>query len=649
MEMLNKQATVAAHNANVYNPGREPAQKRKREKAQDQLRNRMRKRNNGASTSVVSARSFGSQREKGESAIVAGIKPRVWGDVKHNSTSEEWRSHEARYSTLAQPDRMIRDKRHRQGEVPLTELVDRVIQRRGHTTVQSSPMTIRALKPPAFQHRGLIRKIQPVSIKQKPTSGGPYVVVLNRSSTTKASGSTGIREPKDLPPLKHDNNSSDLEIATWRPELSTNHEPYVHPNAEDRSVTNYRLQMQQAIKMAELRCDFSTSSKPLHKHEPLPAIQVAYEVAEKPQVAMNSAAGDEAEAAIDKKEPMAPKLQGHNVKSIQNEFLGKTNRFTSSQEVLQQMQARKRAKRRKAKGDDFNNPLRTRNRFTTKTKLFKADLQKVRELSIIQEDQSSISDRLSRLSAGRTSVASFKSMASLKRIEESEIPGYTGCSLSSEQEDSGITEIEHAETNADAPSILDDEGEHLNADMSDESETPASSADTDPADEISSPLGPDVNVINTSTDCFACDSVEQTTEGLNDAQEPVVDTAPSSPGGRSQSLPQPESQTLSETRTDDSSTSSTLIQGNCTDPAVQCTCTNSSDPSEETATSRDPGVHELHVSHTYSSYEEDAEATKESTLAGNQQSNDVDVEGSDHPQGITANTFQMRDIILPVQ
>ena len=42
---------------------------------------------------------------------------------------------------------------------------------------------------------------------------------------------------------------------------------------------------------------------------------------------------------------------------------------------------------------------------------------------MIQEDQSSISDRLSRLSAGRTSVASFRSVASLKRIEETEVPG----------------------------------------------------------------------------------------------------------------------------------------------------------------------------------------------------------------------------------
>ncbi|XP_038054573.1 uncharacterized protein LOC119726792 isoform X2 [Patiria miniata] len=660
MLRLNEQATVAAHNADVYNPGRGSAQKRKREKAQDQLRNRMRRRNNGPSTSMVSTRSFrSSQRDKDESTLMPGVKS-LWDDAKHNSTSEEW-SQEARYTTLAHPDRVGADKRHRQGEVPLTELVGRVMQRRGHSTTQSSPMTIRALRPPAppyaIQHRGLIRKIQPVN-KRKPASGGPYVVVLNRSSSANLSGPTESKEPRDLPPLKQHHNSADVEIATWRPELTMTHEPYVHPNAEDRSVTNYRLQMQQAIKIAELRCDFSTSSKPMHKHAPLPAIQVAYEVSDTPK-ACNSNVEDKADAVGTEKDQVAHQPES-KLKGLQRETFQKANRFTSSHEVLQQMQARKHAKRRKAHGNDFNNPLRTRNRFTTKMKVFKADLQKSRELSIIQEDQSSISERLSRLSAGRTSAASFRSVGSLKRIEESEIP-----SITNKQEVSGASKTESKENNRN-PDALSTVNIVEHPDTNVLCESTGTPADPDPlsqSDEMLPLLHSDDSADSSddgadnadTTSDFASDSVEPTSEGLSngqDSQESLTNTDLCSPCEISKILPQQVQDMPPEVGTDNST--SVPSQDDVTDSDTKC-ITNSminSSQSMDSATPEDSRYqHGSIISDICdtSSSSEDASVLVETKSAMNQKPDGSYVEKADSQQGFTANTFDLRDVILPAE
>ncbi|XP_071809934.1 uncharacterized protein [Asterias amurensis] len=435
-ELVHEQLVVAAHNADAYNPGRGSAQKRKRDKAQEQLRHRMRRRNNGTSSSMVSSRLKNSSHSgMGETTQVKGVKT-VWHTIKNNS-KDEWQTQEAHYSALAHPDRVTGgEKKARHEVVPLGELVDRVMQRRGHMK-DTSPMTIRAIKPPAppyaIQQPSLIRKMvhvqQPIT-KRKPKSSGPYVVVLKRDISTKSSDLAMNTGSKALPPIKQQNNSEDVEMGTWRPELETNHKPYIHPNAEDRSVTNYRLQMQQAIKIAELRGDFTTSTKPMHKHAPLPAIQVSYEVHEdqpletsvKVELDVDATTATEEPIIVEQKEKQVDNQESVKIVTKDSNVLN-PNRFTSSKEVLTQMQARKQAKRRKIKGDDFNNPLRTRNRYTAKSKQFKADINKERELSMIQEDQSSISDRLSRLSAGRTSVASFRSVASLKRIEETEVPG----------------------------------------------------------------------------------------------------------------------------------------------------------------------------------------------------------------------------------
>ncbi len=198
---------------------------------------------------------------------------------------------------------------------------------------------------------------------------------------------------------------SSMEVNTWRPELDKNaRRTESTTDGEDRGVTNYKLQMQHAARLAEARFDYSNSSKKnrLQTFNALPPISS--------QVDKNSDSKSQ-----DTLESSDVTTDNRNARS------------QSSDEILQAMKNYKTAKR-KPSGDDFNTILRTRNRYTAKTKLFKEELSRARALStIIDEDQSSVSSdgKTSRcLSERRSSQASLRNLSaqSLNRIEEAKTP-----------------------------------------------------------------------------------------------------------------------------------------------------------------------------------------------------------------------------------
>lgn len=211
-------------------------------------------------------------------------------------------------------------------------------------------------------------------------------------------------------------NKSPSELKTWRPALDTVHQPNVLPEAEDRSVTNYRLQLQHANKLAEARFEFQhqvPSNKTVEEMtmqtlNPLPPIQSVYPA--------NGPEGptEDCVEAVTKTDPQ----QG-----TPNEHI--LDRTSSKSEILNLKKSQKEAKRQKQVESEEFTLLRTRKRFTNKTKQFKSELERARQLSAIEEDLSSLSSARLRSSSGRQPSFSSSSANSLNRIHEGSIPNST--------------------------------------------------------------------------------------------------------------------------------------------------------------------------------------------------------------------------------
>ena len=242
------------------------------------------------------------------------------------------------------------------------------------------------------------------TLRKHPKNKGPYFVVLHRENPESLEGRSELESIRG----KSLDSSLELDINTWRPELDKNVRRKGSSVDEDRGVTNYKLQMQHAARLAEARFDYSNSSKKMQTFNALPPITNQVSQGEYKSARRKSSHGesdsDEAESGED---------------VVQNK------RSQSGDEILQTMKDMKRAKRQPS-GNDFNTILRTRNRYTAKTKQFKEGLTKVRALSIIDEDQSSVSsERTSRCPSGRRhSQSSLRSLSaqSLNSIEETKTP-----------------------------------------------------------------------------------------------------------------------------------------------------------------------------------------------------------------------------------
>ncbi|XP_041457878.1 uncharacterized protein LOC121410083 isoform X2 [Lytechinus variegatus] len=424
-----------------------------REKAQEQLRTRMRQRINGngnSSTLIHNKRSSSVLGGSGDTSL----SPRM----KHSSSMEVtprdlqgnnfWRTQQDRYNTLTgiQPTEMNQAKTSPNQSVPLQELVDKVLHRKEQNFdigSNFSPMTIRAYKPPcapyAMQQSPHVKKI----VKMKPIQRsdrddkGPFVLVLHRNGGDETQGqlrgrrrdrskikgdvrkrdisdevklNTTVTSSQILPPLSDIKSPSDLK--TWRPALDAVHQSKILPEAEDRSVTNYRLQMQHASKLAEARFEFqhqgqsnqTVEEMTMQTLNPLPPIQSVY-----------PADGSEG-ANNDTPEVEAKSSQPKRTKNEQN-----LDRTSSKSEILNLKKAQKEAKRQKQVESEEFTLLRTRKRFTNKTKQFKSDLERARQLSAIAEDRSSLNSSRLRNSSGRQLSFSSSSSNSLNRIHEGSV------------------------------------------------------------------------------------------------------------------------------------------------------------------------------------------------------------------------------------
>ncbi|XP_072027088.1 uncharacterized protein [Amphiura filiformis] len=404
------------------------SQRRKLEKAQEHLRSRMRQRLTGPA--MVSARlqkagiGNGGNIQIHDDNKVHDLTPKVKTLKRSKAELEKmngiedstkqlkgsyWRTQQDRYSNITHSRTTGKGVKHSQEEVPLHELVDRVLKRKEQKS-NISPLTISAYKQPtgpfAIQQHSMIRKMvsgQPVGkLRKHPKNKGPYFVVLHHENPTKMESRQELGNIRG----KGLDSSLESEVNIWRPELEKNaRRKESAMDVDDRGVTNYKLQMQHAARLAEARFDYSNSSKKnrMQTINALPSIRS--------QVEKDSKSHQDESSNDDQVD----------LKNNRN------SRTESSNEILQAMKSHKRA-RRQPKGDDFNTILRTRNRYTAKTKLFKEELTiaRTRALSIIDEDQSSVSsDSKSRcLSGRRHSQTSLRNLSaqSLNRIEETKTP-----------------------------------------------------------------------------------------------------------------------------------------------------------------------------------------------------------------------------------
>ncbi|XP_071478312.1 uncharacterized protein [Diadema antillarum] len=472
---------LAGPAAGSYDGGQKMStQKRKRDKAQEQLRTRMRQRinGNGASSTLIHSKRRSTLLDgKGDISLSASLGNSSTMEVaaKDLQGGNYWRTQQDRLNAF-QNSRSPRISKNQ--TVPLQELVDRVLHRKEQNFglgTKASPMTIRAYKTPvapfAIPQNSLVKKMVMMKPIQRPKreDKGPFVLVLQRNEgdgmadsarNHRKLGPDTMADSEDqrdaqeevmtmssaqvLPPVNSDKTAeqSPVELKTWRPPLDgMHHQPAVLPEAEDRSVTNYRLQLQHANKLAESRFEFpnrDNSGMPSHKSveemtmqslNPLPPIQSVLSGGDTKETDGTSQT-TESTSSTDANTAKTTNTNVNNSAAV---------RTSSKDEILNMKKAHKEAKRQKQSEEEFT-LLRTRKRFTNKTKQFKNELQRARQLSAIQEDRSSLgSARLGRLSGRKATLSSASSASSLRSIDESNV--------SRQSTDTGDVEEKSAEPN----------------------------------------------------------------------------------------------------------------------------------------------------------------------------------------------------------
>ena len=337
---------------------------------------------------------------------------------------------------------------------------------------------------------------------------------------------------RDQPPHHHQEESEDgynPEINTWRPELEgVATRDSLRGGGEDRSVTNYKLQLQHAAKLAEARFDYSNRPKKFDALPPIPKVsqqQQSDGSRSRPGRQRRNGAGSSSSPAAsspsDSEESDEDNMQTN----------GSNDRAVSKQDILTQMKAYKRSRRRVSE-NDFKTILRTRNRFTAKTKQFKEDLTKASALSIIDEDQSSVSSgRASCLSARRPSQTSLRNVSakSLNRIEETKTPEPEHAVQEAKQHhqsavvDRRTSVIEEDDEEADM--VIDDDDDD---DDEEEDRTSVAGGMSYEFSSSSNPLPPIMHRLSDSNiDSEECDIIATRTTQNNNRKEQTIVMLPS--------------------------------------------------------------------------------------------------------------------------
>lgn len=273
----------------------------------------------------------------------------------------------------------------------------------------------------------------------KPEKKGPYVLVLQTRKNSKS-----LKEPKntkDLQPVvvtSDDHVSSETtlsspeskpeikplpQISKWKPNLNNIPKPPSPVESEDRAVTNYKLQLQHANRLAETRSHLPSHSmerQTLQKYSALPSIsKIVNEPSESTVTEVNS----DTSHREGNNEQEGAHLDKDTFPRTKETF---RSRKSNSSDILEVMEAKKQAKRGKHAETDFKTLLRTRHRYTSDTRMFKDDLVNMRRLSIISEGNSASSESQGRVSSAertssRASIASLKSVPSLEKIDETKV------------------------------------------------------------------------------------------------------------------------------------------------------------------------------------------------------------------------------------
>lgn len=439
--------------------------KRKRDKAQVKLRDRMRRKIQGSTDIQNRLQNSISKTTRSVPPAMPTLGEPI-GQPKKSLLFRDgyWRTQQERYDNIIHTNSFTHGSDR--DEIPFQALMDRFAERRDmqscdQPTKNNSLLTIRSYKRPtapyAIQQQPMIKKmvgIEPLP-RPKPERKGPYVLVLRtkKKKDSELQSSLESAKTKETSPLTEESMDESTTVKdssqtnqpideltnetkagtsldymkTWTPSLQNIPEPAAPPDFDDRGVTNYKLQLQQANKLAESRFQYkhSIDRASVYKYSTLPSIPTAMVNVEKSDSISQKGSEENGVKPQDFREVGGGGSETKDDSNTRRSIILKT-RKSSATEILEVMEAKKKARRQKISENDFQTLLKTRNRYTSDTRVFKDEIHNMRRLSIISETNSVASDSQGRASSAeragsRTSIASLKSVPSLEKIDEAKV------------------------------------------------------------------------------------------------------------------------------------------------------------------------------------------------------------------------------------